>query len=268
LKLRAIIILVVVAVILGVTFYAVNRPEPEKPIDSVPYVWDFDMDELQHIVISMPRTEQSVSFVLHEDRYFYFDVENGSIVDMKRWGGGIPLILSGPGADRRLVKNATDAQLAEYGFTTPSLDITLTLKDDSVYNIQLGNSTPSGKTYYIRITELREIYTVDYTWYDVISGLVTRPPYPPANIVNEKLTVTPLEASVLQPITITAEMVNTGALLGQYEVKLKINGVVEATQTIELGRSEKTTVVFNIMRNTPGIYSINVEGKTAKLVVK
>jgi hypothetical protein len=258
---------VVIAAILGVTFYAVSRPEPGEPVDSIPYVWDFDMDDLQHIVISMPRTEQSVSFVLHEDRYFYFDVDNGSIVDMQRWGGGIPLLLSGPGADRRLVKNATDAQLAEYGFTTPNLDITLTLKDDSVYNIELGNGTPSGKTYYIRLTEFREIYTVDYTWYDVISRLVTEPPYPAASFVNEKLTVTPLEASVLQPITITAEMVNTGALSGQYEVNLKINGVIEATQTIELGRNEKTTVVFKITK-TAGKYSINVAGKTALLVVK
>jgi hypothetical protein len=259
--------MVVIAAILGVTFYAVSRPGPAAPVDSIPYVWDFNMDDLKNIVISMPRAEQSFSFVLHEDRYFYFDVDNGSIVDMQRWGGGIPLLLSGPGADRRLVKNATDAQLAEYGFTTPNLDITLTLKDDSVYNIELGNSTPSGKTYYIRLTELREIYTVDYTWYDVISGLVTNPPYPPASFINEKLTVTPLEASVLQPITITAEMVNTGALPGQYEVKLMINGVVEATKTIELGRNEKTTVVFKITK-TAGKYSINVAGKTALLVVK
>ncbi|MDO9333814.1 MAG: DUF4340 domain-containing protein, partial [Dehalococcoidales bacterium] len=239
-KLRAIIVLVVIAAILGVTFYAVSRPKPEAPVDSIPYVWDFDMDELQHIVINMPREEKSVSFVVHEDRYFYFDVENGSIVDMQRWGGGIPLLLSGPGADRRLVQNATDAQLAEYGFTTPNLDITLTLKDGSVYNVELGNSTPSEQTYYIRLTELREIYTVDYTWYGVISRLVTEPPYPPANFVNEKLTVTPLEASVRQPITITAEMVNTGAVTAQYDVKLMINGMVEATQTIELGRNEKT----------------------------
>jgi hypothetical protein len=225
------------------------------------------MDDLQHIEINMPREGKSVSFVVHEDRYFYFDVENGSIVDMQRWGGGIPLILSGPGADRRLVQNATDAQLAEYGFTTPKMDITLTLKDGSVYNVELGDSTPSRQTYYIRLTELREIYTVDYTWYDVISRLVTKPPYPPANFVNEKLTVTPLEASVSQPITITAEMVNTGAVTAQYEVKLKINGVVEATQTIELERDERTTVVFKITKPA-GTYSINVEGKTAKLVVK
>jgi hypothetical protein len=269
LKFRAIIVLVVIAAILGVTFYAVSRPEPGEPVDSVPYVWDFDMDDLQHIVISMPREGKSLSFVVHEDRYFYFDVDNGSIVDMQRWGGGIPLLLSGPGADRRLVKNATDAQLAEYGFTTPNLDITLTLKDDSVYNIELGNGTPSGKTYYIRLTEFREIYTVDYTWYDVISGLVTNPPYPPASFVNEKLTVMPLEASVGQTITITADMFNSGAQSGEYVVELKIDGYVKQTQTIKLEGNKRTTVVFQFtVTESNHTYSISVAGKSAKLVVK
>ncbi|HEX9896771.1 MAG TPA: DUF4340 domain-containing protein [Dehalococcoidales bacterium] len=267
-KLRAIIVLVVIAAILGVTLYTVSRPGPEKPVDSVPYVWDLNMDDLQHITISMPKTGQSESFILHEDRYFYFDVDNGSIVDMYRWGGGIPLLLSGPGADRRLVLNATDAQLAEYGFNEPNLAITLDLKDGTVFNVEVANSTPSGKTYYIRLKEQRDIYTVDYTWFDVISRLVTEPPYPPANFVNEKLTVTPLEANVSQPITIAAEMVNTGAVTGQYTVELKINGVVEAKQIIELGRNERTIVTFTITKSTPGTYSISIVGKTAKLVVK
>lgn len=266
-KLRAIIVLVVVAAVLGVTLYAVNRPGPEEPVDPMPYVWDLDMDNLQHIEINMPKTGQSESFLLHEDRYFYFDVENGSIVDMDRWGGGIPLLLSGPGADRRLVINATDAQLAEYGFTQPNLAIELILKDGTVYNIEVGDSTPSGNTYYIRIKEERDIYTVDYTWYNVISRLVTEPPYPAANFVNEQLTVTPLEASVGQTITITADMVNSGALKGEYTVELKVNGYVEGTQTIELGRNERTIVVFQITKPA-GKYSISVVGKTALLVVK
>ena len=263
--------MVVIAAILGVTFYAVSRPEPSESEDAVPYIWSFpndDIYELQHAEISMPKTGDSVSFVQHEDKNFYFDVDNGSIVDKNRWGGGIPLLLSGPRADRSLVQNATDAQLAEYGFTTPSLKIILTLKDSTIFNIELGDSTPSGQTYYIRLTELREIYTVDYSWYDVISRLVTEPPYPADNFVNEKLTVTPSEASVLQPITITAEMVNTGAVTGQYTVELKINGTVEATKAIELERNERITVAFTITKSLTGTYSINVAGKTAKLVVK
>lgn len=267
-NLKAIAILVVVAVVLGVTLYAVTRPEPDTPVTKITRIWDFEMDDLQHIVLSMPRTGDEEKFVVHDDRYFYFDEENGSIVDIVRWGGGIPLILSGPATDRSLVKNATDTQLNTYGFTNPNLKITLTLKDNTVYNIEVGDSTPGERTYYIRLAESRDIYTIDYMWFDVISGLVTNPPYPAADFVNEKLTVTPLETSVGQLITITAEMANMGALTGQFDVNLMINGIIEETKTIELGREERTTVVFNITRETTGTYSINVAGKTAKLVVK
>ncbi|MDP2920735.1 MAG: DUF4340 domain-containing protein [Dehalococcoidia bacterium] len=266
-KLRAIIILVVVAAVLGVTFYAVSRPQPETPAEPRPFVWDFEMDALQNIELTL-KAEQSVSFVKHEDRYFYFDVPNGSKVDMERWGGGIPLILSGPGAERRLVVDATAQQLKEYGFDEPTVKIKLTLNDANVYNVELGDATPSGQAYYIRLAELKDIYTVDYTWYDVVSRLVTEPPYPPPKFVNEKLTVVPEEAGTGQTVTISAEMVNTGALTGKYDVKLKVNGAVEGTESIELGRDQRQTVVFTIKKDVPGVYSLSVEGQTAKLVIR
>jgi hypothetical protein len=268
LKLRAIIVLAVIAAVLGVTFYAVSRPQPTTPEEPRPFVWDFEMDALVHIELSLPKTGQVVSFLKHEDRYFYFDVSNGSKVDMERWGGGIPLILSGPGAERRLVVDATAKQLEEYGFTTPTIKIKLRLNDEKLYNVELGDATPSGQAYYIRLAELKDIYTVDYTWYDVISRLITEPPFPPPKFVNEKLIVTPVEAATGQTVSISAEMVNTGALPGKYEVKLKVNGVIEGTQAIELDRDQRQTVVFNFKKDTPGVYSINVEGQTAKLVIR
>ena len=268
-KFRAIIVLVVIAAVLGVTLYAVTRPKPTSPPETIPYIWDFEeIYDLKHITLEMPRLGLSESFVQQDDKQFYFDVENGSIVDTKRWGGGIPLLLSGPRADRVLVKNATDALLAEYGFTSPNLLINLLLKDETIYNIELGNATPSGKTYYVRLAGLRDIYTVDSTWYDVITRLVTEPPYPPASFICENLTLNPLEGTVNQPVSITAEMVNTGAVTGQFNVELKVNGVVEATKTIELARNQRTMVTFTISKATPGTYSISIAGKTAKLVIK
>lgn len=267
-KFRAIIVLIVVAAVLGVTLYAVTRPKPSPPVENIPYIWDFEMDNLQHVVLSMPREGSTESFVLHDDRYFYFDTENGSIVDMVRWGGGIPLLLSGPRADRVLVKNATDQLLKEYGFSQPIMAITLTLKDGTVFNIQLGNATPSGKTYYIRLTEERDIYTVDSTWYDVISRLVKEPPYPPASFVCEKLTFNPTEGLVNQPVMVTAEMLNKGAVTGQFTVELKVNGIVEGSKVIELGRNETTLVTFTITKSEAKIYSISIAGRTAALKIK
>lgn len=268
-KLRAIIVLVVIAAVLGITLYAVTRPEPGEPPETIPYIWDFEeIYDLQHITLTMPKLEMSESFVQHDDKQFYFDVDNGSIVDVKRWGGGIPLLLSGPRADRALVKNASDAQLTEYGFSIPNLTINLLLKDETIYDIELGNATPSGMTYYIRLAGMRDIFTVDSTWYDVISKLVTEPPYPPASFVCEKLTFNPAQGSINQPVSIIAEMVNTGAVKGQFNVELKVNGVVEQTKTIELGRNERTLVTFTLTKIDAKTYSINVAGKSGALVIK
>ena len=140
------------------------------------------MEELQHMVISLPREDKSEAFVKvkEEDKFpWYFDDPQRSDVNTERWGGGIPLILSGPGADRRIAKDATEEKLAEFGFTEPKMEIALTLENGDVLNIAVGDSTPDGSTYYVKLVNSNNVYTVDYTWYEVFEGLVLDPPYPP-----------------------------------------------------------------------------------------
>jgi hypothetical protein len=226
------------------------------------------MDDLQRIEISLPKSEKSQAWDKHEDRYFYFDEPNGCKVDMQRWGGGIPLLLSGPGAERRLFQNASDDKIAELGFNTPSLKATLTLTGNNIYNVEVGDSTPSGQAYYIRLAEYRDIYTVDISWYQVVERLITEPPYPPANFVAENITITPAQPLTFQTITITVQMANTGCVSGSYEAVLKINNVVEGTKALTLAGNAKETIAFTTTRQKPGTYSVTIGGKSAKLVVK
>ena len=144
----------------------------------------------------------------------------------------------------------------------------MTLNDKSVYNIEVADQTPSGQAYYIRLADTRDIYTVDSSWYDVVSKLVTDPPYQPASIVAESLTVTPLNTMVNQTVTIAADMVNNGTLTGSMDVTLLVNGDVVQTQSVELARDEHKTVVFSYQPTQAGVYSINVAGQTAKLTVQ
>ncbi len=131
------------------------------------------------MVISLPQQDMSESFVKHEDKYWYFDNPPGPKVDMKRWGGGIPLLLSGPGLNRIIEKYATEERLAAFGFTQPQMEIVLTLENEDIIDIEVGDSTPDGGAYYIRLADLTGVATVDYTWYDVLERLVLEPPYPP-----------------------------------------------------------------------------------------
>ena len=177
-KLRTVLIMVAALIALGVAFYFSSRPEPVVPAEPQYFVWDVEMDELQTMSIRLLREEMSEAWVKHEDRYWYFDEPDGPKVNMDRWGGGIPLLLSGPGANRRISEGATDEQLEIYGLTNPAMRIDLTLQNGDTVNIELGDSTPDRQAYYIRLIDSRNIYTVDYTWHDVLKRLVTDPPYP------------------------------------------------------------------------------------------
>jgi hypothetical protein len=136
------------------------------------------MEDLNRLAITLPSEGKSQAWVKHEDRYWYFDQPNGPKVNMKRWGGGIPLLLSGPGAERLITSEATDKQLEIYGLKNPKMKVELILDNEETINIEIGDRTLNGQTYYIKQLNSKAVYTVDYTWYDVLERLVLDPPYP------------------------------------------------------------------------------------------
>lgn len=178
-RVRNIVILLAILAVLGGVYYFVSRPEPEV-VEPTVYVWDVDMDEIEHIVISLPREDMSQAFIKipQGDQFpWFFDDEQRSPVDSVRWGGGITLLLSGPGASRVITEDATDEQLEVFGLAQPSMEITLTLSDGVIVKTYVGDSTIDGINYYVRAPNSRAVALVDYTWYDVLSNLVLDPPY-------------------------------------------------------------------------------------------
>lgn len=178
-KLRTILIMLAVLIVLGVVYYFV-RPKPEPPVaeEAPTFIWNFEMTDLQQISVSLPKQEISQAWVKHEDRHFYFDEPDGPQVDRARWGGGIPLLLSGPAAARLIAEQAVNEQLEVFGLDDPNMRIDLTLDNGDTFRIELGDSTPNRQGYYIKRTDSEDVYTVDYTWYDVLERLVLDPPYP------------------------------------------------------------------------------------------
>jgi len=137
------------------------------------------MDEIQHIEIRLPREDMSQAFIKEEDRSWSFDDPQRTAVDMKRWGGGIPLLLSGPGAERVIAENATQEKLTEFGLTQPRMEIILTLEDGYILNITVGDRTPDGTAFYVQAPDSNDVALVDYTWFEVLERLVKEPPYVP-----------------------------------------------------------------------------------------
>lgn len=179
-RIKNILILLAVLIIAGGAYFAIDRLQPAEPDEPKYYVWKVSDDDIVHITITLTGTGQSQSFVkIVEGSNFpwFFDDEQNSAIDQDRWGGGIPLILSGPSPDRIIAESATDEQLALYGLQDPSMEIVLTLADSSSLIIDVGDPTPNGINYYVRAPGTTGVATIDYTWYDVLAALVTDPPY-------------------------------------------------------------------------------------------
>ena len=178
-KIRTILVMAGILVALGVFFLIFRRPpEPEPQAEPRSFVWSVEMEDLKHMAISLPADGKREAWVKHEDKYWYFDQPDGPKVNMKRWGGGIPLLLSGPGANRAIAENATDEQLEIYGLKAPKMTMNLVLENEDSIDVEVGDRTLDGQAYYIKLIDSRAVYTVDFTWYDVLERLVLDPPYP------------------------------------------------------------------------------------------
>ncbi|MFC2014459.1 DUF4340 domain-containing protein [Chloroflexota bacterium] len=179
-KIRNILILLAILLALGGYYYFSNIPEPPPEQEPRYYVWDIDLDTIHKITISLPRENLSESFIKipKEDTFpWYFDDAEKSDVDTARWGGGIPLLLSGPGVDRIIAKNATPEKLAEFGLSEPQMEINLTLLDESTLHIKVGNSTPDGHAFYVQAPSTTDVALVDFSWFEVLERVVQEPPY-------------------------------------------------------------------------------------------
>jgi hypothetical protein len=67
--------------------------------------------------------------------------------------------------------------------------ITLTITGESEPTIiKIGSSNPTSTTYYVQAPNSYAVATVDALWYDVLSSLVTDPPY--ANTEEETTSTT------------------------------------------------------------------------------
>ncbi|UCB43835.1 MAG: DUF4340 domain-containing protein [Dehalococcoidales bacterium] len=178
-KLRSILILVAILAVATAVYFA-TRPveEPPPTPDPKPRVWAFEMEELEHVLIELPRLDMRESFIKHEDRQWYFDDLTDTQVDSDRWGGGIPLILSGPLLEKIIAEDATEERLTDFGLTSPSMKIILTTEDEEITNIEAGDANPDGSIYYIRLAESNNVYAINSSWYEVLERLVLEPPYP------------------------------------------------------------------------------------------
>ena len=98
-----------------------------------------------------------------------------------------------------------------------------------------------------------------------VMGKVTPPA--PAELTVTSLDLMPERVKPGEPVTITAEVTNTGGCEGSYTLNLTINGEAEQTRTVTLAPQATETVTFAITREEPGSYSVSIDGLTDEFTV-
>ncbi len=90
---------------------------------------------------------------------------------------------------------------------------------------------------------------------------------PPADIHPHNISVSPGETQAGQPVNVLANVVNTGATSGSYNVALVINGRVEQQRTIEVSPGTAYPVKFTVIKAQPGTYSIDIGGQKSSFQI-
>ena len=91
----------------------------------------------------------------------------------------------------------------------------------------------------------------------------------PCKVVVTHLFSQPTAVKPGEPVTIFANMANRGDLSGYYEAILKVNDQIETTDSGPIGSQVAVPVKFTLYKNTPGVYTVDLNGqKTYFTVVK
>jgi len=92
-------------------------------------------------------------------------------------------------------------------------------------------------------------------------------PPSPTQFTITGLDVTPEQVPPGQPVTVSAQVTNTGDSGGSYTVNLTVNGQVEQTKTVTLAPEAMETVTFTVTKETPGSYTVSIGDLTEEFTV-
>ena len=125
-------------------------------------------------------------------------------------------------------------------------------------------STPPGS-----IFELGKAKAVVYhaSYFAVMVELAPPPPPLPPHFKVSNLIVSPGEARPGQPVSISIDIANEGAIGGSYELYLTVDGVVRAVKEITIEPNSVTTVRFEVYDLAPGRHQVKLAGLTGEFRV-
>ena len=110
--------------------------------------------------------------------------------------------------------------------------------------------------------------TAKISWFNDFAVLGYEAVPAPAAFEVSSLSISPTEVDIGEAVDITVLVTNTGGQSGDYQVILKINGIVEADRDVALDADASEKVSFNTSKDTAGTYLVDVNGLTGSFEVK
>jgi|GEM_PF-3546428 len=89
-----------------------------------------------------------------------------------------------------------------------------------------------------------------------------------ADIQVTSVSVSPSEVKVKENATVTVVVKNLGVAEGTETITLSVNGVVTVQEEVTLGAGESKTLTFEVTKDEPGTYTIDVNGVSKTFTVK
>ena len=127
---------------------------------------------------------------------------------------------------------------------------------------------PAGTSQAAVFTVNKDTAGTYYTEVDGLAGTFTVIALVPANFSVSNLVVSPERVKQGDTVMISAVVVNTGEVAGAYSVVLKVKGVAESIEEVSLGPGGSQRVAFEVAKDAPGFYQVDLEGLIGRFVVE
>jgi len=90
----------------------------------------------------------------------------------------------------------------------------------------------------------------------------------PAKFKVSDLLIEPTDVQTNETVTVSLRITNVGEVKGIYILRILVNGTVESTKNVTLTGRDFTIITFELARNAPGVYEVEVDGLTGWFRVK
>jgi len=113
----------------------------------------------------------------------------------------------------------------------------------------------------------RNRISTDVTHLTLFAIIAKSPPPTPAEFIVSNLAISQAKVNHGDEVNITIDVENVGGMEGSYTISLLINNVLEETKRVILAPETLKTVSFAVIKDKPGIYSVDVNSLTRSFEV-